>query len=200
LREQVRAWLQKLEAGDAKAVEYLTGKFDFSSRVMAQTGPSLTALSWDLSVLTADIKAVSATIANEFVPELRKIANVFHVSITSWGEIVGKAIAAMMRAALDFAMNTLLGSGSIIFKYIGKAVLALLPTPENIGPPTAAARRLPGSAWEKMGLVIGQGPNSPAERTAKNTQKTAELLAQFLGLNSQIPRSGGGYNPQFAQP
>jgi hypothetical protein len=63
----------------------------------------------------------------------------------------------------------------------------------------ASSRRLESSPWERMGLVIGNGPGTNySKETARNTKEIVAVLKSVL----QRPIPGGGMNtsPTFAQP
>lgn len=60
-------------------------------------------------------------------------------------------------------------------------------------PPTAWSRRLPGSDWERKGLVLGGfgmaggiGIEEPSKQTANNTRETVKLLGKILSTLGKV--------------
>lgn len=67
--------------------------------------------------------------------------------------------------------------------------------------PTVSTNRLPASAWEKMGLVIGNGPGvNYSKETARNTKEIAVAIKSFL--SRPIPGGGGisQASPVYSRP
>ena len=53
---------------------------------------------------------------------------------------------------------------------------------KNLAPePSAWSQRMPTSAWEKMGLVLGSAGANYTQQTANNTKRIADLMSEFIG-------------------
>ena len=199
------------------AVSYLNEKLAFSTKIFNDTNPTLTATAWEFQVLKKDVQATFAVMANEAAPALQRftkelehlvmVANLFHVP-----QVAAGAAGGAMKGLLSTGLNLMLGGGVIagmLAKY-GIAVAASGGSRNDVdkAPPLPTSiNRLPSSAWEKMGLVLGMGTQDPAKQTAANTKKTAENTSKLINLLLPRGQGTGGVmqlgtlnTPGYAQP
>lgn len=164
------------------AIRYLNDKVAWSSKVIAETTNDLASLGWGFGVVGQDIKALVAQIISELAPMLRQVLDSLHEVLKfvgKWGSMLGKVIQEAMIIALKTAFSNSIIVGAIIDVFRGWKT-------DPGAAPTASVNmnQMPASAWERMGLIIGNdNVHSAAERTAKNT---AGILAQLKTLNEKI--------------
>jgi len=167
-----------------KAVGYLNAQLRFASQVAASTNLELTSAAWAMRTVRGDFKALSALFANELAPLVRQLAGAFHlvaVMLQNEARFWGMAIAAGIKA----------GIASV--PIVGPAFLAAMALMDKgkAPEPTVSTGRLQGSAWEKMGLVIGAGTgNNWQQQTARATLALLEIQRTALGLLHAM----AGYN------
>ena len=58
------------------------------------------------------------------------------------------------------------------------------------GAPHASINRLAGSAWERMGFVVGRGGTNHAAQTAANTKRIATLMATLVNKMPSMAHEG----------
>lgn len=177
-----------------RAVRYLNDQLVFATNVAAGTNASLTATAWSLRVVQEDLKALGALLAYEISDAVRLLARAFHqlaVEIAPVMAIIGKVIRNGLLAAMSMAAVSMGPAMAEAFARIAlKAGFG-----ENAPTPEVSTKRMPFSAWEKMGLVIGSGGvNDFAKQTASNTRKTVEKLERVVEI------LGGGGVPRFSFP
>ena len=155
----------------SQAIAMLNEDIKFSTSVIRQTNPTLTAMGWEWKILQQDMKAMWAQIAYDMTPAIHVFFNTMHAGITSltW---VAKQFAYLSQFQLVRLGLKMFGQGA-----------------SEAPPPTASASRLASSMFEKQGLVLGLtgGGNSPMAQTAKNTAKTASLLERMLDVLGTPP-------------
>jgi len=160
----------------ADSVKYLNSRLNTASIIMAQTTPVLTSLSYEWSILKADTAALVAQISESLAPALKGVMKVFDAII--------KLMSGMMAAfkALEGTAAYKLFS-SVLNPISG--ILSAIGSDSGVPSPTSSANRMQGSAWERMGLVLGNGGKNHAEQTANNTRRIAALterMVQYLAI------------------
>lgn len=165
-----------------RAVRYLNGQLAFATSVAAGTNASLTATAWSLRIVQTDLKALTSLVAYEVSDAIRLLARMFHqlaTEIAPLAAVIGKMLRTQLLTAMTMAAMSLGPAMAAAFARIAaKAGFGdAAPTPE------VSIKRMPFSAWEKMGLVVGTGGgNNYAQQTARNTRMTAEKMDKLIGL------------------
>lgn len=167
------------------AINYLNVKLNWSTKILTETNPTLTALGWQFKILDQDMKAAWATLANDAAPALMLFA---------------KAIDGIVKSItnpkfLEFLSKMAFGT---IPTLVGKVISA---SDSGKAPqvPTSLDR-MPASTWEKMGLVIGSsGGQNHLMKIAANTKATADAVVKMA--QSLVPSGNTtGMNPIAAYP
>lgn len=181
-----------------KAVAYLNEKVRFAQGVYTQTTPQLASASYELRALNNDFKALAMLIAAEFAPAVRQMVYVLRQVVEFVGTTFAKGIAGAFKRALEAVIQQFGGITALwAYKTLQKHAFG------NLDPGKApgigvSTNRMPASAWEKMGLVIGHGAGTNwAQQTAKNTARLVEIIS-----NAANPREAGrkDLQPIFAIP
>lgn len=162
------------------AVGYLNGKVQFASETFAQTNQKLTALSWEFRVLTADIAALTAKLAYNMQPSLVMLIRVVDASARSIGFMIDA-----LRPLMKLAGMVIPGMGGVN-KAFGHSGGPSAPTP------TSSINRMASSAWERMGLVLGNGGSSHMEKIKNNTARMADYLKIMAGRYVAPQTAGAG--------
>jgi len=170
------------------AVRHLNERLNFATAVAAYTNKELTSASWALRVVAHDFAALKSLLAAQLAPVVRELAAAFHgIAMVLSGEAIkwGKIIASGIRAGLLQVLGPFWSSALLGAQVIGGGDKGAAPGTE------VATKRMPFSAWEKMGLVVGTGGgNNWAQQTAQATKKTAENTARLIelmtGKNGQL--------------
>lgn len=212
------------------AIGYLNQKLDWSSKILTQTNPTLTALGWKFKVLEQDSMALAATITNSLTPAISKIidgfdkmvkgANGLAADLIDWPK---KILDAQRFVNSPGGMN---GAGhethddktqSIKFvrldgsDFTDKMQESLQKRFAKFNGQFASDKapqvptslnRMPASTWEKMGLVIGSsGGQKHLMKIERNTKVTADALLKLVGsLPSNMMRSSNGPSIAYPQP
>ena len=173
---------------------YLNPKLEQASRILAQTAPSLTAVSWQFKVLEADLSAGFAQIAQKFAPAVLTILDSLdslvkgiekHATAIKW------AILAVNPAARAVAAwNWFLGKGS------GKDDIAKMPSPQSW------MKQLVASGEEHRGLVVGGGGMNYQRDISKNTRMMAAGIKELVHLSqrSKYSRNSWGMSGTVNNP
>lgn len=191
--------------GYAAAFTYLNEKVRWASRIQAETVRPLTALSWEWKILRMNLEATFSAIAVDAAPILQKFAQNLQLFVqglrntafmvtelvrnsptgrvtdmaTRGGSALNAFVAAIARGATTGAA----------FRAAREAASSPYGANVNQAPmPAAMANRTPGSMWERMGLVVGAGGPSPAQRTAQHTGQMVVLLNRLVQMRA--PMSG----------
>lgn len=181
-----------------KAVAYLNEKVRFAQGVYTQTTPQLASASYELRALNNDFKALAMLIAAEFAPAVRQMVYVLRQVVEFVGTTFAKGIAGAFKRVLEAVIQQFGGVTALwAYKTLQKHALGKLDPGKapGIG---VSTNRMPASAWEKMGLVIGHGAGTNwAQQTAKNTARLVEIIS-----NAANPREAGrkDLQPIFAIP
>jgi hypothetical protein len=152
------------------AIGYLNDKLAFSTKIFTDTTPTLTALSWEWKVMGQDMKAFWAQAATKLAPALFLLAKT--------GSLLTKVMTQLQDSFMFPGIATILklGGGLLMPKAPGVPI---------------STERMPASAWEKMGLVIGQGGGTNyARKTAEGTTKSAQYLEKIANAVGGVPRTG----------
>jgi hypothetical protein len=185
----------------AYAFNYLNPKISWASDIMAKTNANLTSVGWSFKILSTDMSALFAKIANDgskgirqFVlalDELVKMAGNFYDKYGKPTVEVGKSIGGAIS-------DMIFGKGITNLGRLGLMGMKVLGAKADIGaapPPISFMKQLPASSWERMGLVIGGGGGAnPAKQTANNTFRSARLLE---GIEELLKRIAGQPSKPF---
>lgn len=172
----------------ANVVAQVGWKFRHSSEILASTAPELMMASVNMSAVRQEFKALGAVIADSIAPAVNLLA------MSLQGLLAG--VQALFKAFFDYMMTI-----PRIFKGVlenlpfvgGTMKKAFAGLSGGMETPEASTKRLPASAWEKMGLVIGTGAGANyAKDTAANTKRIAEILS---GRGSEKPAFNPGGMP-----
>jgi len=147
-------------------MEYLNPQLEQASKILAQTNPALTQVSWNWKVLLADFSAMAAKIAeklapaaNDFIDTMDDLVKVFTALIPVVEKLKYASPAwYLWQAMRDHRKND---------------------DPNNMPPPQSWMKQIPASSWEHMGLVIGGGTRNYAKETAKNTGDMVKYLQRM---------------------
>lgn len=159
----------------------LAQKFQHSSAIIASTSPELASVSYEFSALKQELVALWSVVANALAPAIRDMLSQLRSAIASVADVLrgmGPLIAAGFRAAIETALTQLLGPA--ISAAIG-AAMSSIPKTQGAGTSEVPgmAQRMIGSAWERMGLVIGSaGGTDYAKQTAANTKRIADAITR----------------------
>lgn len=150
----------------ATAVDYLNKKVAWSISVFNSTNQQLTALNWEWKVLLTNVSALTALLASGFSPIMIKVINYINAMVKSF-------------ELLYYAMEPFLKMVAFTMPFGGNG--------KPVPPPTTSMNKLASSAWEKMGLVLGNGGQNHAQATARNTYRMTVLMSQMLGVFTRQP-------------
>jgi hypothetical protein len=154
-----------------KAIANLNSRLQFSRSVLTETNPTLTEVGWQFKVLNQDMKALWAQLTYEAAPAL----TTFAMSLS------GLVRGATMLLPIMMPVLTLLAK--------------LMPKAPSV---PVSINRLPGSNWEKMGMVIGRvGAQDYTKKTSENTAKVVTLLEKFAHNYSHLQK---WQNDNFSNP
>ena len=172
----------------ANVVAQVGWKFRHSSEILASTAPALMMASVNMEAVKQEFKALGAVIADRIAPAVNLLAMSLQWLLAG--------VQALFKAFFDYMMTI-----PRIFKGVlenlpfvgGTMKKAFAGLGGGVDTPEASTKRLPASAWEKMGLVIGTGAGANyAKDTAANTKRIAEILS---GRGSEKPAFNPGGMP-----
>lgn len=155
-------------------MRWLKTETDSANKSLAANTRVLTATTWHWRAMALEFKALWSDIAAEMAPAISLLLQAVTymmrlVRETGIWKALGAAIAA---CALPFAHMV-----SVLAKLLKVDLKTAVPNA------TASPNRLQGSAWERMGLVIGVGGGgNPAAETARNTKQTVMWLQKMAHL------------------
>ena len=191
----------------AKAVDGLGERVKESTDIIARNAPELAKTSWEMRMLKLEWQAFWSAFAAAMSPVLLQILrdiSAFLKPITMAAELINM-LSEAKRNAQDLKLQgyekwaDLLPEGGIkgfIKEWITQSREELSKAPE----PIAWSRRLPGSDWERKGLVLGGfgmaggvGIEEPSRQTANNTKQIVTILRLFL----QAPFATTGFLLRF---
>lgn len=177
------------------AMAVLGPKLKFASDTVARTTPNLASVGWEFQVLQKNMQALFFTMANDAAPAIRKfvdgLSELVKMLTAFYNDIKG-FISGIANSELTLnLLNAIPGFQqlSAFFKLasgFGHDTGAA-PTPQ------ALMKQLPVSAFERMGLVIGNfgGGADYARRTAQATERTAKAVTQ-IAQKAALPRGDFG--------
>jgi len=187
----------------AKAVDGLGERVNESTDIIARNAPELAKTSWEMRMLKLEWQAFWSEFSKAMSPVLRQILrdiSAFLKPITMAAELINMFSEAK-RTAQDLWADLLPEGGikGFIKEWITQSREELSKAPE----PIAWSRRLPGSDWERKGLVLGGfgmaggvGIEEPSKQTANNTKQ----IAKSVGTIVTILRSLSRFNPTSGPP
>jgi hypothetical protein len=181
------------------AIAFLNSKLEWSTSILTETNPTVTALGWEFQVTSQNMKALWAQLANDAAPAVNAFLKsldglIKFLHANTWA--VEKDVGGVFKSALNMVLPSLgpwLGVAGTAAKAIGT---------ERAPSPTVSINRLPASAWEKMGLIIGGGGMAVdhQKKIANNTNQMVQILNRIANA-AGVPRSGNFFdNPMYAQP
>jgi hypothetical protein len=188
-----------------KAVQYLGDRVRFSSGVLTKNNPAMTELGWSIKAMQASFAALASEISTTFAPILKKLADETATSAnkmtSAWSNLIRnqRAVGFAEKHGLQTVTDPKNATGPFLgFKSAGAKDSEMITGPlaeklakefakyvgsfggEAAQSPGGSAQRMPASAWEKMGLVLGTGGADHAKATAANTARIADLMQNFL--------------------
>ena len=173
----------------AKAVDGLGERVKESTDIIARNAPELAKTSWEMRMLKLEWQAFWSEFSKAMSPVLRQILR----DISAFLKLITMA-AKLINIWREFKRNAqdwwadLLPEGGIkgfIKEWITQSREELSKAPE----PIAWSRRLPGSDWERKGLVLGGfgmaggvGIEEPSKQTANNTKQIAKSVGTIVTI------------------
>ena len=146
-----------------QAIQLLNGQIRTATKGIADSVPSLTAVSYEWKIMKLNLHAAEMSIMSQFAPAM----NVLVQYLRFGAENIAK---------LSHALNILSAIG--LPPWMQAILKVAMP---KVPPPTASANRLTAGEFERRGLVIGSvGSGNYAQKTERNTGKTAELLRELV--------------------
>lgn len=198
----------------AKAVDGLGERVNESTDIIARNAPELAKTSWEMRMLKLEWQAFWSEFSKAMSPVLRQILrdiSAFLKPITMAAELINK-LSEAKRNAQDLKLQgyeklaDLLPEGGIkgfIKEWITQSREELSKAPE----PIAWSRRLPGSDWERKGLVLGGfgmaggvGIEEPSKQTANNTKQIAKSVGTIVTILRFLSRFNPTSGPPFWPP
>ncbi len=182
----------------AKAVDGLGERVKESTDIIARNAPELAKTSWEMRMLKLEWQAFWSEFSKAMSPVLRQILrdiSAFLKPITMAAELINMWSEAK-RNAQDLWADLLPEGGikGFIKEWITQSREELSKAPE----PIAWSRRLPGSDWERKGLVLGGfgmaggvGIEEPSKQTANNTKQIAKSVGTIVTILRFLSR----FNP-----
>ena len=173
----------------AKAVDGLGERVKESTDIIARNAPELAKTSWEMRMLKLEWQAFWSEFSKAMSPVLRQILrdiSAFLKPITMAAELINMFSEAK-RTAQDLWADLLPEGGikGFIKEWITQSREELSKAPE----PIAWSRRLPGSDWERKGLVLGGfgmaggvGIEEPSKQTANNTKQIAKSVGTIVTI------------------
>lgn len=167
-----------------RAVAFVTDKVRWSARVTTETTPKLASLAYEWRALQMDLRAVEALIATELAPMIRQMI----ASLRAFVETAARPLVDLLGEQLTLALQLAAAGVQQLIQqlypliFVSKLFAKGTPKPGGGAPaPAVSTDRLMASAWERMGLVIGgAGGQNWSRDTAKNTRRSADLLAALV--------------------
>ncbi len=189
----------------AKAVDGLGERVKESTDIIARNAPELAKTSWEMRMLKLEWQAFWSEFSKAMSPVLLQILrdiSFFLKPFTMAAGLINK-LSEAKRYAQDLKLQgyekwaDLLPEGGIkgfIKEWITQSREELSKAPE----PIAWSRRLPGSDWERKGLVLGGfgmaggvGIEEPSKQTAINTKQIVK------GVRTIVTILTGGFFSRF---
>ena len=173
----------------AKAVDGLGERVKESTDIIARNAPELAKTSWEMRMLKLEWQAFWSEFSKAMSPVLRQILrdiSAFLKLITMAAKLINMFSEAK-RTAQDWWADLLPEGGikDFIKEWITQSREELSKAPE----PIAWSRRLPGSDWERKGLVLGGfgmaggvGIEEPSKQTANNTKQIAKSVGTIVTI------------------
>ncbi len=182
------------------AVGYLSPKLAHASKIMAETTPRLTAVSWEFGVLKADMSALFAKLASDVAPAMKMFIGYIDQLVISLEKLLSSPI--IKNALVGFMNGALPAWASILLRpavQAGSAANAANKT-GNLGVPDPLSymKQLPVSTWEKLGLVMGNGGNTTNDLIKKGNEYL-KVIASAVKNTGGVPRAFG-FDPATANP
>lgn len=171
--------------GFGEQVKMLGPKLAHSSEEMARAIPQLTSLSWEFKAMDLEVKALAMSLAAEAAPALRVFVGILREMTAVLPKVSKELFDSWIRSN-----PVRLIMWKMFAQFFPGGQIGAAPEPQ------AWSHRMPASSWERMGLVLGMGASSPAERTANNTAKLVALFGQMKGALMNDGR-GSGYTYQM---
>jgi len=214
----------------ASAVSYLNSQLRHSTTIISETTRINTATAWSFKAMGLSFTAIWAKIAVAMAPALQELANLIRhmnefvvdtfafnyvivsVGRTFWGlskileavAIASEGFTVAMQGLVDLFTGSpanIFGKTKNLFSQWMEHTKSFFTGGVKEAPaPTVSTQRLPGSPWERMGLVIGNaGGVNYSQQIAHNTRRSNLLLERIA--SNFMPRSGGaGFSPNTAMP
>ena len=182
----------------ASTIESFNSRVAVANQLLVSTNPRLTGLAYSFGVLKVNGQALAATLTDvvapaiqQFIQGLSELVSGVAQTINRYKSIITTAFEGLMNGIL----NIVVGPANAILAKLGiKGIAAAGGAPITPESPMASAHRMAASAFEKMGLVVGQGSQSPLKNIERYNFKMESHLAKIAEAVG-IPRSG---TPNFS--
>ena len=181
----------------SQAVSGLGERVKDATDTIARNAPELAKTSWEWRMLKLEWQAFWSEFSKAMSPVLRELLRALSQYFHLLGNVIGfsnKQQREMSEMGLKFwgKVADFVPEGSIkegMKKWLKEWRESISEAP----PPTAWSRRLPGSDWERKGLVLGGfgmaggiGIEEPSKQTANNTRETVKLLGKILSTLGKV--------------
>jgi len=181
----------------SQAVSGLGERVKDATDTIARNAPELAKTSWEWRMLKLEWLAFWSEFSKAMSPVLRELLRALSQYFHLLGNVIGfsnKQQREMSEMGLKFwgKVADFVPEGSIkegMKKWLKEWRESISEAP----PPTAWSRRLPGSDWERKGLVLGGfgmaggiGIEEPSKQTANNTRETVKLLGKILSTLGKV--------------
>jgi hypothetical protein len=187
------------------AVGILNKKMEWAASTFAHTTPLLTTTGWKFKEMGANLAAASSQFVTAFKDVTDSLADWVSAKAKDWGDVF-KGVEER-RAMRKWTENKGVEMGpwskehGHFFSRVGadgkydkdfdekmKKLFNKDRGQDGKAPtPTSFSSRMQGSAWEKMGLVLGAGGSNHAQQTAQNTKRIATLMESLVGTQRGTP-------------
>lgn len=183
-----------------EAVKKMSGRISEANKDIARVTPNLTGVAWEARAAAYNFKALRHVMANDF-------ADISRTVLVSSSKLTNKATGAWKAASSwidkfvewqNKVEKSITGKGPIFNESPMKALAVKLGLREPGGKGPAGnlygnMNRLAGSAWERMGFVVGRGGADHAAKTAANTKRIAHLMEQLVNKLPHMAHEGRTY-------
>lgn len=181
----------------SQAVSGLGERVKDATDTIARNAPELAKTTWEWRMLKLEWQAFWSEFSKAMSPVLRELLRALSQYFHLLGNVIGflnKQQREMSEMGLKFwgKVADFVPEGSIkegMKKWLKEWRESISEAP----PPTAWSRRLPGSDWERKGLVLGGfgmaggiGIEEPSKQTANNTRETVKLLGKILSTLGKV--------------
>lgn len=190
------------------AVNYLNGKLAEANKVIAESNPTLTKLSWETGVMKKNFEALKDSITSILAPAIESITKRISDSAQEMATAINEGRKKWEAAGEFQKQQQNKFSGFAVERYFKEGDAPLNPSgykftidgmdftksfepkfakflegfkpKSGIPNPNAFMNQMPASSWERMGLIVGGGGGTNYQKDiAKNTAQALQYLSQL---------------------